>query len=275
MVLSTLLQSSMHGIIRHAGTELHPFMLTFYRNLFGFIVIAPLLLRSGWAGLHTSHFRLLFLRGFLGIIALLAWYYSLVHVPLTEATVLSFTAVIFTALAAIFFLRERVRLRRWAAIFCGFIGAIVVLRPATGNFEPLLLLVIFSTVFWALSITVIKFLSRTDSATSLVAWTSILLTVLSFPFALYYWQWPVGEQWLWLMAIGVLGASGNLCMVRALALADTSAVMTIDFLRLIWGALIGYYFFGDQMVANTWIGGALIIASGAYIIFRESVMRGR
>ena len=273
MVVSTMLQSSMHGIVRHTGAELHPFLLVFFRNLFSFIVIVPLLLRLGRVGLHSQHYPLLLLRGVLGIIAILAWYYSLVHVPLTEATTLSFTAVMFTSIAAILFLNERVRLRRWAAIICGFIGALVILQPGAGGFDPLLLLVLFSTVFWAISVTIMKFLTRTDSTTSVVAWNSILLTLFSLPFALYYWQWPVGEQWLWLIAIGVIGALGNLCMVRALSLADTSAVMTIDFLRLIWGAMIGYYFFGDQMVASTWIGGLLVVASGVYIILRESQLR--
>lgn len=265
----------MHGIVRHAGTEIHPFVLIFYRNFFGLLVVIPLLFRTGLAGLRTNHIHLLFLRGFLGIIALLAWFYSLVHVPLTEATALSFTAAIFTALAAIVFLGERVRFRRWAAIVVGFIGVVVVLRPETENFNPLLVLVLFSTVFWALSITLIKYLSKTDSATSLVAWMSILMTILSFPFALYYWQWPVGEQWLWLVSIGVLGTLGHLCMVRAISLADTSLVMTIDFFRLIWGALIGYYFFGDQMAISTWVGAIIIFASGAYIIYRESVTAGQ
>lgn len=273
MVLSTMLQSSMHGIVRHAGSELHPFVLVFFRNLFSFIVIVPLLLRLGRTGLHSQYYPLLLLRGLLGIVAILAWYYSLVHVPLTEATTLSFTGVMFTSIAAILFLNERVRLRRWVAIVCGFIGAVVILRPGAGGFDPVLLLVVFSTVFWAVSITIMKFLTRTDSITSVVAWNAILLTLLSFPFALYYWQWPVGEQWLWLIAIGVIGVIGNLCMVRALSLADTSAVMTIDFLRLIWGAMIGYYYFGDQMVASTWIGGILIVSSGAYIILRESRLR--
>ncbi len=273
MMLSTVILASMHGVVRHAGTEIHPFVLIFYRNFFGMLIIVPLLIRSGWGGLRTSHFRLLFLRGFLGIIALLAWFYSLVHVPLTEATALSFTAALFTALAAIVFLGERVRFRRWAAIVAGFVGVVVVLRPETDSFNPLLLLVLFSTLFWALSITLIKFLSRTDSALSLVAWMSILMSILSLPFALYFWQWPVGEQWLWLLAIGVLGTLGNLCMVKAISLADTSLVMTIDFFRLIWGALIGYYFFGDQMSISTWVGAVIIFSSGAYIIFRESAVQ--
>jgi drug/metabolite transporter (DMT)-like permease len=198
-----------------------------------------------------------------------------VYVPITEVTALSFTGVIFTALAAIIFLKERVYLRRWLAILGGLVGALVVLQPNTGAFDPLLLLVLFSSVFWALSITVIKFLSRTDSTISMVAWMSILMTGLSFPFALYFWQWPVGEQWLWLISIGVIGVLGNLCMVRALAVADTSAVMSIDFLRLLWGALIGYYFFGDQIVASTWVGGLLIVFSGTYIILRESRLKAK
>ena len=230
-------------------------------------------MRAGRGALKSSNYGLLFSRGAIGIAAMLAWFYSLAFVPITEATALSFTAAIFTALAAIVFLGERVRLRRWAAIICGFTGVLVVLRPDTDNFNPLMLLILFSAMFWALSITMIKHLSKTDTPTSLVAWMSIILTLLSFPLALYYWQWPVGEQWLWLISIGVLGTLGNLCMVRALTLADITAVMSIDFFRLVWGALIGVYFFGDPMHVTTWVGAGIIFASGLYIIFRESVVR--
>ena len=193
MVLSTMLQASMHGIVRFAGNDLHPFVLTFYRNLFGFLFIVPLLLRIGWSSLHSAHYRLLFLRGFLGIVSTLAWYYSLVHVPTAEATILSFTAVMFTSLAAMFFLDEQVRLRRWLAIGCGFVGTIVVIRPAAGSFDPLLVLVVFSTVFWALSITVMKYLTRTDSVTSVVAVDvdpacRIIVSVCALLLAMAHWR---------------------------------------------------------------------------------------
>lgn len=273
MVLATMILSSMHGMVRHVGAEIHPFVLAFFRNLFGTIAIIPFILRLGAAGLRSSNYSMLFLRGLTGILAMLSWFYGLVHVPTTEATALSFTAAIFTALAAIAFLGEKVRIRRWAAIACGFVGVLVVLRPDTDNFNPLMLLVLFSTVFWALSITIVKHLSKTDSSTSLVAWMSIMLTVFSLPFAIYYWQWPVGYQWFWLMALGVLGTLGHLCMVRAVSMADTTAVMSIDFFRLIWGTLIGVYFFADAIVPTTWLGGMIIFASGLYIIFRESVTK--
>jgi len=273
MVLATIFFASMHSMVRHAGADMHPFVLVFFRNLFSFIVVIPLLMRAGRGALKSNHYSLLFLRGVIGITAMLAWFYGLVHVPITEATTLSFTAAIFTALTAIIFLGERVRFRRWAAIICGFIGVLVVLRPSTDNFNPVMLIILFSAMFWALSITLIKHMSKTDTSTSLVAWMTIILTLLSFPLALYYWQWPVGEQWLWLMAIGVLGSFGHLCMARALTLADITAVMSIDFFRLVWSALIGVYFFGDQMQLATWLGAAIIFASGLYIIFRESKAR--
>jgi len=274
MVLATILFASMHSMVRYAGGDLHPFVLVFFRNFFSLLVVIPLIMRVGRGALKSSHYSLLFLRGVIGITAMLSWFYGLVHVPITEATTLSFTAAIFTVLSAIIFLGERVHFRRWAAIGCGFIGVLVVLRPNTDNFNPVMLMILFSAMFWALSITLIKYMSKTDTPTSLVAWMSIILTVLSFPFALYYWQWPVGEQWLWLMAIGVLGSLGHLCMVRALALADITAVMSIDFFRLVWSALIGVYFFGDQMRLATWVGAAIIFASGLYIIFRESEVSG-
>ncbi len=274
MVLATMFFASMHSMVRYAGGDMHPFVLVFFRNFFSLIVVIPLIMRAGRGALKSNHYSLLFLRGVIGITAMMAWFYGLVHVPITEATTLSFTAAIFTALSAIIFLGERVHFRRWAAIGCGFIGVLVVLRPNTDNFNPVMLMILFSAMFWALSITLIKHMSKTDTPTSLVAWMSIILTLLSFPLALYYWQWPVGEQWLWLMAIGVLGSLGHLCMVRALSLADITAVMSIDFSRLVWSALIGVYFFGDQMQVATWLGAAIIFASGLYIIFRESEVRG-
>ncbi len=274
MVLATIFFASLHSMVRYAGGDMHPFVLVFFRNLFSLIVVIPLIMRAGRGALKSNHYSLLFLRGVIGITAMLAWFYGLVHVPITEATTLSFTAAIFAVLSAIIFLGERVHFRRWAAIGCGFIGVLVVLQPNTDNFNPVMLTILFSAMFWALSITLIKHMSKTDTPTSLVAWMSIILTVLSFPFALYYWQWPVGEQWLWLMAIGVLGGLGHLCMVRALALADITAVMSIDFFRLVWSALIGVYFFGDQMQLATWLGATIIFGSGLYIIFRESEVHG-
>lgn len=271
MVMSTIVLASMHGMVRHLGGDLHPFVIAFYRNLFGLIAVLPLVYRIGMSGLRTSRALLNLLRSVTGIIAMLTWFYGLATVPTAEATALSFTAAIFSALAAFVFLGEKMRLRRWVAIFGGFIGVVVVLQPNSENFNPNMFFILLSCVFWGVSVTIVKSLTRTDSSTSIVAWMAILLTVMSLPPALLFWQWPDPPDLLLLGVMGMLGTLGHLWMAKALSLADTTAVMSIDFMRLIWAALIGVFFFGDDFDASTLVGAIIIFSSGLYIIFRESV----
>ena len=273
MFLSTVVLASMHGMVRHLGGELHPFVIAFYRNLFGLIAVLPLVYRIGLSGMKTTRPLLNLVRSVSGIIAMLTWFYGLATVPTAEATALSFTATIFAALAAFVFLGEKMRLRRWLAITGGFIGVLVVLQPSSDNFNPNMLFVLLSCVFWGLSVTIVKALTRTDSSTSIVAWMAILLTFMSLPPALLYWQWPGHGDLILLGLMGVLGTLGHLWMAKALSLADTTAVMSIDFMRLIWAAMIGIFFFGDAFDFSTWIGAAIIFTSGLYIIFRESTAR--
>ena len=271
MFLGTVVLSSMHGMVRHLGGELHPFVIAFYRNLFGFIAILPLVYRVGLPAIRPHNPRIMVLRSVSGIIAMLTWFYSLSKVPTAEATALSFTAAIFTALVSYILLKEKMKLHRLTAIFGGFVGVIIVLQPDTENYNPYMLLVLVSCIFWGLSITLVKILTRTDSVTSIVAWMSILLTVMSLPPALLFWQWLSIDQFLLLCAMGVMATLGHLAMTQALSLADTTAVMSIDFMRLIWAALVGSYFFADPLEIYTWIGATIIFASGLYIIFRESL----
>lgn len=273
MFLATIVLACMHGMVRYLGGELHPFVIVFYRNLFGVIAILPLVFRVGLPAIRSHNPRIVVLRSVSGIIAMLTWFYSLSKVPIAEATALSFTAAIFTALVAYILLKEKMKSHRWIAISGGFIGVIIVLQPDTGNFDPYMLLVLVSCVFWGLSVTLVKILTRTDSITSIVAWMSILLTVMSLPPALFYWQWLSVDQFLLLSAMGVMATLGHLAMTQALSLADTTAVMSIDFMRLVWAALIGFYFFSDPLEISTWIGAIIIFSSGLYIIFRESLPR--
>jgi drug/metabolite transporter (DMT)-like permease len=271
MFLATIVLACMHGMVRFLGEELHPFVIAFYRNLFGFIAILPLAFKVGLPALRCHNPRIMVLRSVSGIIAMLTWFYSLSKIPTAEATALSFTAAIFTALVAYFLLGEKMKSHRWIAIGGGFIGVIIVLQPDTENYDPHMLLVLVSCMFWGLSVTLVKILTRTDSVTSIVAWMSILLTVMSLPPALFYWQWLDLDQFLLLCAMGVLATLGHLAMTQALSLADTTAVMSIDFMRLLWAALIGTYFFSDPLEISTWVGAIIIFSSGLYIIFRESL----
>ena len=273
MVVATAALATMHGIVRHVSRDLDVYTITFFRNLFGLVAVMPLVLRNGIGTLRTTRFDLHALRGITGICAMLMWFSALAKVEIATATALSFTAALFTTLAAVLFLKERIRLRRVAAIIAGFIGVIVVLRPTGDSVNYSALLVLGSTMFWGFNVVVVKTLSKTDRSASIVAWSAIFLSVLSFPLLLRFGTLPNSDQFLLLLLIGVFATIGHMCLTTALSMADSTAVMSLDFLRLIWSVMIGVWFFADIIDTWTIVGAVIIFGSGIYIVFRESKAR--
>lgn len=194
MLLGAALLSTMNGVVRHLGQDLHPFEVVFFRNLFGGFALLPLILYQGTAQLKSTRPRLLLLRGVMGSVSMLAWFYGLAKVPIAEATALSFVGVVFASLGAVIFLGEVMRIRRWVAVAVSFAGALVMLRPGFSEISLGVIMVLFSSVIWGLGVLVVKTLARTDSPVCIVAWTSVSMTVLTAIPAFMVWQWPDGGQ---------------------------------------------------------------------------------
>ena len=129
MVFSTLAFSGMHTSIKHISGDVDTFIIVFFRNLFGFLVLLPLLLRSGIAPLRTKRLGTHLMRVTINFASMAMFFYALSITPLAEVAALTFSAPIFATFLAIFIFRESVGLTRWAAILIGFGGTIVVLRP--------------------------------------------------------------------------------------------------------------------------------------------------
>ncbi len=270
MLLATIVLTMMHALVRFVGSDLHPFEVGFFRNLFGLIAVLPLVMRNGLKSLYTRHPGLQLFRSVLGVTAMLSWFYALTVVPIAQATALSFTAVIFASIGAALILGEVMHIRRWTAVCLGFVGAFIILRPGFQQVTAGMLLVLGSSVAWGMAMVVVKRLSRTDPVVSIVAWMAISLTVFSFVPALTVWTWPSWQQLFWLGLVGAFGTTGHLAMTSALKLADTTTLMPLDFTRLLWASVIGYFAFHEIPDVWTWIGGGIIIASASYLIFRET-----
>lgn len=274
MLLATLALTGMHALVRFLSAEMHAFEITFFRNFFGLLVMAPLMFRAGVEELKSRQPRLQLLRSCFGILAMALWFYGLSVVPIAEATALSFTAAIFGSVTASLFLRERMRLRRWTAVITGFVGALIILRPGLHSVEPGAWIVLASSFFWALALVTVKRLSSTDSIVCIVAWNSVLLTLFSLPLALPVWTTPTTAQLGWLLLVGLLATLGHLAMTNAFRLADATAVFPVDFTRLLWAGLLGFLLFAEVPDAATWIGGVIIFASTTYITIRERSVKG-
>jgi len=273
MLLACAFFACMTGLVRHVSDSgMHPWEVAFFRSFFSLVVMAPWILKAGMAGLRTARLPLYTLRAFVGMSSMLCWFWSVALLPITEATALGFTAPFFTTILAALVLREVVRLRRWTAVLVGFVGAIVILRPGSSEIGALgAAAALFAAATQAASTIMIKTLSRTEKPNAIVAYMSIYLTPMSLVPALFVWTWPNAEQLGWLFLVGLVGTLAHLCFTRALSVADASAVVPIDFARLIFVAIIGIVVFHQIPSIWTWAGSAIIFASGIYIIRREAV----
>lgn len=273
MLLATIFFSAMHAGIRHASAGMHPFEIAFFRNLFGLFVVAPWFIRYGLAPLRTGALGLHLGRSVLNLVSMLAFFYALSITPLADVAALTFAAPIFATVLAIFFFRETVTIGRWAAILLGFAGTVVILRPGFQHVGLGPILAVSSAVVWAFALMIIKQIGRTDSSVTITSYMLVLLVPLSAIPAAFVWQWPTQNQLIWLVAIGMLGTTGHLFLNQAIKEAETHVVMPIDFVRLVWVAIIGYFAFNEFPDAFTWIGGIMIAAGGIYIAYGERKSR--
>ena len=269
MFMVTIFIVSMHGLIRHVARELPPFEVAFFRNLFGIPILLPFLFRDGLAIFRTPRLRVHIIRSFGHVIAMMAFFYGLSTTELATANALGFTAPLFAAALATLVLGEVFRWRRWSALIVGFIGMLIILRPGIVELGTGPLLILGSSFVWGTVLVIIKSLGQRESVVTIVAYMIVFMVPLSLVPALFVWQWPNWEQ-IGLMAImGMMGTAGHFLITTALKIADTAAVMPIDFLKLIWAALLGYFVFAETPDFWTFVGGAIVFGSATYIALRE------
>ena len=270
MILAGASFAAMTVLIRHQTSEMHPFQVAFFRNLFGLAFMLPWFWRVGFGGLKTNRIGLHGFRAGVGLIAMSCWFVAVSMMPVAEATALSFTAPLFATIGAALFLGETVRARRWSATFIGFIGALVILQPGEMDLGLPAGLALISSAFMATAALTVKALSRTEKASTIVIYMGLIMTPLSLIPALFFWTAPVAMDWFWFIALGLFATIGQLSMVRAFASADISAVLPFDFFRLIFTAVLGYLIFAEQPDMWTWVGAAIIFTATLYTAHREA-----
>ncbi len=260
----------MMAIVRKVSAEIHPFEVAFFRNLFGLMLMAPWLFRAGIGVLRTGRFSVHVVRATFGLGAMLSLFLALSLLPLAEVTALTFTAPLFGTVGAALLFKERVRARRWTATIVGLIGAVIILRPGTATLQPASLVALASAVLMAAAMLSIKSLSRTEHPNAIVIMMGLLMTPASLVPALFVWTTPSRTTWLLLLGMGVAATVGQVCLTRAFAAADASALLPLDFSRLVFASLIGFAMFGEVPDVWTWVGAGIIVAATVYIAHREA-----
>ena len=268
MLIGGIAIALMQAAVKLLSYDLHPFIITLYRAALVFIVLLPMLLWRGFETVKTSSVKLQVARGAVGGIGMLCVFTGLSLVPLAEATALLFTVPIFATLLAVGFLSEKVGIRRWSAILVGFGGIIIITRPYTSiNVGHLYL--ICAAISWSISILIAKKLTEKDTILSITFWQAMGCVPLAFAASLFVWELPTLEQLMYLLGIACLGTIGHALLYASLKVGKVSVILPLDYIRIIWSALLGFLLFNHLPTAQMFLGSLLIICATAFISYRE------
>jgi drug/metabolite transporter (DMT)-like permease len=233
-------------------------------------VLLPVLVRGRWRDLRPVNWRLHLGRGVLAVVMLTTFVYSVRVLPLADAySVFLASPLIVTALA-VPLLGERVDARRWLAIGIGMSGTLALLNPQASNLVTLgAAAAVVAAVCYSLSVLSVRVLTRTDTTVSMVFWFMLMLAIGGGLLAAPNWVPVAPEHWPLLAAVGVLGALGQHFVTEAFRHAPASVVAPFEYTALLWAVSLDWVVWEHAPNTRMFIGGAIIIASGLYLIHRE------
>lgn len=249
----------------------------FYRQALALPVVACwIAMTTGLPSVRTRRLGVHTTRMAIGLTGMALNFLSYILLPPAEAATIGFTMPIFGTILSALILREKTGLHRWAAVLVGFLGVIVMQRPDTSQLVPVGVAVAIAAALVTAGVSlVLRELGRTENAGVIVFW----FTLLSLPplgiGMFFYGQMHDMATWGLLLFIGLSGGVAQICLTAALRWAPVSVVLPMDYSTIIWVALLGLAIGQPWPVAATWIGAALIIASGLYIAWREHVRARR
>ena len=273
-MVGTLLSFTLMAIaVRQLSGAIHAFEIMFFRSAGALVILAPFALLNGRASLKTEQPKLQVFRNSVHFAAQLGWITGVMLLPLSEVFAIEFTTPVWAALIAALFLRERLNRGRIVAVVFGFLGILVILRPGVASIEPATLAVLAAAVGFAITLTATKVLTKTDRAMTILLYMSLIQLPIGAVLAATVWTTPDALQLFWLAVIGGVGLSAHYCTARALALADATVVVPMDFMRLPLIVLVGFMLYDEAANLLVLLGAVLIFAGNYYSIRREHRLR--
>lgn len=271
MVMAVGLFAIMDAVVKWMGQSYSTTQIVFFRSLFAFLPLSFFIFRAGiGAALRVNDAKTHVLRSAVGLVAMFTFFYAYANMPLADAIAISFAAPIFVTALSVPLLGEKVGPRRWAAVLAGFVGVLIMVQPGPGLLQSVAIVPLIGVVFYALAAIYVRKLSHTDSPTSIVFYFTLACTVVSGVLLPFSWVTPSLADLMCLIAVGLIGGLAQITITQAFRHADVALVMPFEYTGMIWAAVLGFMFWGEIPGLNIWIGVAIVVAAGLYILFREA-----
>ena len=254
---------------REATRELSVFQIMLMRSVLGMAMLWPLVhAAGGLSAMRTQRLPQHALRNGVHYAAQYGWFVALTLIPLAQLVSIEFTMPIWSAVLAVFFLGERMNGRKWLAVVLGLVGVAVIVRPSAGTVDAGQLIALACAFGFAISVVLVKSLTRTEAAITVIFWMLVIQSAIGLVPALLVWQWPSAQTWGWVVVVAFCGTYSHYCFARAMQHADTTVVVPMDFLRVPLTALAGWLVYSEQVDLLTGVGVLLILTGNALNLFR-------
>lgn len=213
------------------------------------------------------------LRSFCMLGATTSFFTAIKFIPLADAIAIGFVSPFVITGLSIPMLGERVGIRRWIACAVGFAGALLIIRPGFEERHWAYILPLAAALCGSLYAILTRRLGPSERPTTSLFYTAAIGAIVMTAIAPFDWVWPDLWTWAMLVALGALAAVSHLVLIHAYRHAPASLLAPFGYLEIIWATLFGFLAFGDFPDGLTWVGIAIIVASGLYVFHRETMRR--
>lgn len=278
MLISVIVASIMTIAVRLVSLELDSTQVVLYRSIIAIIFVGAGLIFASPLRKKLSFTKPIqhIIRGGLIAVATHFGFYTIATIPLATATVLFFTAPIFATLLSVFIHNETIGTRRVLAIFAGFVGALVVLRPGFGEFNLGMLTAIGSSLTFAAALTMSRNLAQADGPLSTYLSSIIITTIITIPIVGADLPLPQSVTvWVALFLVGLTSMVRGIADIQAYRHAEAGILAPVAYLRLVFIGIAAYFMFGEKPDWQTLFGAVIIIGSTLYIAQREAALKKR
>lgn len=247
-----------------------PQMQALYSQVAGLFLMVPLVVRSGGRVLALNGVWLQIGRSLSAALGVTLSYYAVQKLPLADANAISFTRGLWIGPLAAIVLRDRISPGTWLALALGFGGVLLIARPADiSHMGWAHLAAIASAFLLALSVTGIKLLTRNNSVTTIMVWSSIFGVLLLLPFAAGSWRWPDLGDFALLALLGGISVATTASYIHGMALGEAAKLASVDYVRLPLAILAGFLAFGEVPGLWTILGAGVIVATAIWAAVSE------
>ncbi len=271
-ILGGLCFSFQDSGIKWLSAEIAIIQILFLRSLFGIAFLSTSTVFSGERiSLRVKRPWLLLVRTTINVLSWILFFSGLKYLPLATAIALFFSFPLFLAITSVPLLGEKVGMRRSLAICVGFVGVLFITNPAAGIEWPMLLM-LGAALGWALVANATRILGETENTSTMLFHTLLGFAVtMSIP-QLWVWQSIDLNTLLLIAAVAFFGVIAQFCLTKAYAIASPSLIAPFEYTALIWSSILGFMIWGDVPDIYAITGTGLIVASGLYVIHRETIL---